>query len=417
MDDSLLERALRGAFGEEGTVATETEVQIVMAATAIGVAGTFVVSPIVSDLTGPLGVSEAEAGQLVTAFVAPSILLVPVMGMLADRVGRKPVLVAGLVVFGLGGGAISLVADYAAVLGLRVVQGIGYAAIIPVGVTMIGDLYESSREATAQGLRIVSIQAIGLLSPPLAGLLVLGSWRYPFLLYFAALGVAGWAWVALPTVQPGGGESLRRYAANLASSVRQPVIAAVMLSLAVRFVLTTGFITFVSVLLARAVGASAFTAGLVVSAFSLISLVGSAQAGRITASWNSLLVLFGGFLVGGVGMAAMGLGSSYPAVLLGMALLAVGGGVTAPIQKSLVTQLVDPSFRGGAVSSAVIFQSIGQTAAPLLMGLLLQYYSVGVAFVVFGVAGGVLGTLLAAGAYAVSAELGALGASPEAGDD
>lgn len=416
MADTLLERALRGAFGEEGTVARETEVQIVMAATAIGVAGTFVVSPIVSDLTGPLGVSEAAAGQLVTAFVAPSILLVPAMGLLADRVGRKPTLVAGLVVFGLGGGAVALVSDYAAVLALRVVQGVGYAAIIPVGVTMIGDLYESSREATAQGLRIASIQAVGLLSPPLAGLLVVISWRYPFLLYLFALAVAVWAWVALPTVQPAGGDSLRRYAADLASSLREPVLGAVMLSLAVRFVLTTGFITYVSVLLARTVGASAFTAGVVVSGFSLISLVGSAQAGRITAAWDPLLVLLAGFVVGGVGMATMGLGGSYPVVLAGMALLAAGGGSIAPIQKSLVTQLVDPSFRGGAVSSAVIFQSIGQTAAPLLMGLLLQAYAVGTVFVAFGLVGGLLGTFLAVVAYGASADRGAFGAGADPGD-
>lgn len=413
MDDSLLERLLRRAFGEEGTVATETEVQIVMVATAIGVGGTYVVSPIVSDLTGPLGVSEAEAGQLITAFVAPSILLVPAMGLLADRVGRKPVLVAGLIVFGLCGGAIGLVSEYLTVLGLRVMQGVGYAAIIPVGVTMIGDLYEASREATAQGLRIVSIQLIGLLSPPLAGLLVVGSWRYPFLLYFVALGVAGWAWVALPTVDPKGGESLRRYAVDLAASIRRPVIAAVMLLFAVRFVLTTAFITFVSVLLARTTGASAFTAGVVVSAFSLISLVGSAQAGRITASWNSLLALVGGFVLGGVGMAAIGVSGSLLAVLFGTALLGVGAGITGPIQKSLVTQLADPSLRGGAVSSAVIFQSVGQTAAPLLMGLVIQYYSVGVAFVAFGVVGGLLGTALAAAAYLVSADRGALGTTAD----
>jgi MFS family permease len=415
MSGSLLDRLLRGAFGEEGTVAKEAELQVVMAATALGVAGTFVVSPIVSDLTGPLAVSEAQAGQLITAFIAPSILLVPAMGMLADRVGRKPTLVAGLVVFGLGGGAIALVTDYAVVLALRVVQGVGYAAIIPVGVTMLGDLYEASREATAQGFRIVGIQAVGLLSPPLAGLLVVASWRSPFLLYFLALVVAGWAWLALPAVQPGGGEPLRRYVTDLVASIRRPVIAAVMLLLAVRFVLTTGFITYVSVLLARQVGASAFTAGLVVSAFSLVSLVGSAQAGRVTAAWNSLLVLAAGFLVGGAGMAVMGLTASLPVILGGMVLLGMGGGVTAPVQKSLVTQLVDPSFRGGAVSAALVLQSVGQTAAPQRMGLLLQRYAVGPTFVAFGVTGGLLGTLLAAGAYVANAEVGTIG-GPATGD-
>lgn len=404
-----IERVLRWVFGEEGEVLKETEMQIVMAATAIGVAGTFVVSPIISDLTGPLDATEAQVGQIITAFVAPSILLVPVMGMLADRVGRKPILTAGLAVFGLGGGTIGIVGEYTVVLGLRVLQGIGYAAIIPVGVTMIGDLYESSREATAQGGRIVSIQIVGLVSPPLAGLLVLGSWRYPFLLYFLAIGVAAWAWIALPTVQPSGGVPVRRYVADLASMLRDPMFASVMSTFAVRFVLTTSFITYISVLLVEAVGASAFAAGIVVSAYSFVSLVGSTQAGRVIDAWNSFLVLIAGFVVAGLGMVVIGIASSYVAVAVGMTLLGVGGGITAPVQKSLITQLVDPSLRGGAVSSASIFQSVGQTAAPLLMGLLLGYYSVGTTFAVFGVLGGLLGISFAVVAYVVDADAGALG--------
>lgn len=416
MDESPLERALRWAFGDEGSVARDTELQIVVLATAIGVAGTYIVSPIVSDLTGPLAATEAEAGQLITAFIAPSLLLVPVMGMLADRAGRKPVLIAGLLVFGLAGGAIGFVADFTAALTLRVVQGIGYAAIIPVGVTMLGDYYTASREATAQGLRTVGIQLIGLVSPPLAGLLIIGSWRYPFLLYFAAVGVAAWAWLGLPTVDPHGGESLRTYAVNLGTSLKRPVIAAVMLTLAVRFLLTTGFITFVSVLLAHTVDASAFTAGLVVSAFALVSLVGSAQAGRVAATWNTLLVLVVGFLIAGIGMVVMGIGATYTGLLFGMVLLAIGAGVTGPIQKSLVTQLVDPAFRGGAVSSAVIFQSLGQTLAPLLMGIALQYTTVGTTFVAFGIAGGILGVFFAGTAWAVRRQAGALSRATDASD-
>lgn len=416
MPPTPLERSLQWAFGDEGAVARDTELQIVILATAIGVAGTYIVSPIVSDLTGPLSVTEAQAGQLITAFIAPSLLLVPLMGMLADRIGRKPVLVAGLLVFGVGGGAIGLAADYPTAIVLRVIQGIGYAAIIPVGVTMLGDYYTASREATAQGLRTVGIQLIGLVSPPLAGLLVIGSWRYPFLLYFTAVGVAGWAWIGLPTVEPGGGESLQRYASNLIASIKRPVIAAVMLTLAVRFLLTTGFITFVSVLLAHTLDSSAFTAGLVVSAFALVSLVGSAQAGRVAATWNTLLVLVVGFLIAGIGMALMGLVGSFAGIILGMALLAIGAGVTGPIQKSLVTQLVDPAFRGGAVSSAVIFQSLGQTLAPLLMGVALQYTSINATFVAFGLIGGLLGIGLAGSAWAVSAQAGALARSVDPSD-
>jgi MFS family permease len=163
-------------FGIEGMVIFQREMQIVLAMTAIGVSGIFIVSPIVSHLSGPFSISIAQAGQLVTAFVAPSIVLVPVMGVLADRVGRKPVIVAGLIIFGIAGVSVSLTTSFPLVLGLRAIQGIGYAAIIPIGTALLGDLYTQSREATAQGLRVSSIQLTNIISPPLAGALVFLSW-------------------------------------------------------------------------------------------------------------------------------------------------------------------------------------------------------------------------------------------------
>lgn len=413
MADSLGRAVARWLFGEDGSVAMDVELHLVMIATSTAVAGIFVVSPIVSELAGPFGVSEAQIGQLITVFTAPSILLVPVMGVLADRIGRKRVLVAGLLLFGAAGTAIGLTPSFRVALGLRVVQGIGYAAVMPITVAILGDLYEGGREATAQGLRVASIQGMSLVSPPIAGVIVLASWRYPFLLYLLAIVVAVWVWVTLPEIVPGDVIEIRSYIRDLFSSLQRPVMVLVMLSFTVRFLLTFVFFAFVSVLLARVFGASSVTSGLVVSAFGLVSMVSSTQAGRLTASWNPHLVMAGSFAVTGIGLALLGAGSTYPLLVVGVTLFGLGSGVTAPVQKSLVTQLVSASHRAGAVSSAVIFQSIGQTAGPLLMGLFLQRSSVIDAFVVFGVGGGAVGVLLMGLAYIVAGRSGGFSATAD----
>lgn len=59
-----------------------------------GAMGIVLVSPIPEALTGPFGVGEVGAGLMITAFVAPAIVAVPVVGVLADRRGRRPVLAA-----------------------------------------------------------------------------------------------------------------------------------------------------------------------------------------------------------------------------------------------------------------------------------------------------------------------------------
>ena len=401
MSAPVAERTLQWVFGDEGDVATDPPMQLVMAATATSVAGVFVVTPIVSQLAGPFGVSEAAVGQLITAFTAPSILLTPVMGVLADRLGRKPVLFAGLALFGLAGAAVAFTTSFPVALGLRVLQGTGYAAAMPVGVAILGDLYAGGRETTAQGLRVAGIQAMVLVSPPLAGALAIGSWRYPFFLFLLAIGVAVWAWRTLPDTTRESAEtpSLRSYGADFAALVRRPVMAVVLFTFALRFFLTFAFFGYVSVLLTREFGSSALVVGLLVSTYGLISLVAATQAGRLITTRDGLLLMLVGFVVGGAGMVAIGLAPSLPSAVLGVVLLSLGTGVISPIQKSLVTQRSPPTLRAGAVSAALILQSIGQTAGPFFIGVTGGQISIAAAFTVAGVVGVVLGVLTLVPAY------------------
>jgi predicted MFS family arabinose efflux permease len=403
MGDSYSKRTVRWLFGTEGAVALDPAMQVVMAMTALGVSGIFVLSPIVTQLSGPFGVSEAQVGQLITAFVAPSVLLVPVMGVLADRIGRKYVIVGGLIVLGVAGTAVGLTSSFRTALVLRAIQGVGYAAVIPIGAVLIGDLYEESREATAQGLRVASIQTANLVSPPLAGALVLVSWRFPFFLYALALVVAVVAWRTLPTVEPEDAVGLGQYVRNLLSLISEPVLAMVMLSFMIRFLLTFSFFAYVSVLLSRTIDASAVVTGVLVSLFAVVSLASAAQAGRLAASWSMFLVTLVGILLSGTGMVVMGLFPVAPALVAGIVLSGVGAGIAGPIQKSLVTQLAPTSLRAGALSSAVIFQSIGSTGGPLLMGIALGSFAVTTTFAVFGFVGAVAGSVVLGIAYVKAA--------------
>jgi predicted MFS family arabinose efflux permease len=380
-------------LGEEGDVAHESQMQIVMISTGIAYAGVFLISPIVSTLAGTFQVSHARVGDLVTAFAAPSIVLVPLAGMLADRIGRRTVLVGGLVLFGLGGTAIAFTSSFQVVIALRVLQGVGYAAINPVGVALLGDLYSGGREATAQGLRVVGIQVINLGAPLLAGVLVLVAWQYPFLFYGISFFVAAWAWRSLPTVVPAEQTTVRDYAANLVTSLRDPAMALVLASFLLRFSLVFAFFTYISVLLQESTGGTAVASGSVVTLYGLVALVGSSQGGRLTTVFDPFEVLVAGFLVGGVGFGLLGSDRSFPVLIVGVLVFSAGYSVVGPIQKSLVTQFSPPSIRAGAVSSAVVVQSIGQTVGPLAMGVSLQAVSVARAFLVFGVGGSLLGAL------------------------
>ena len=196
--EKTLESWLELIFGKGGTVFLDKEMQVVMLAAAVGMAGVYIVSPIAADVTLVFEMPLVRAGELITAYTAPSIILVPLMGMLSDRIGRRQVIVFGFIVFGVAGGAIGLVNEFSTVLILRVIQGMGFAALMPVSVAMIGDYYADIQEATAQGVRIVGMQSVALVAPLVASGLLIASWRAPFVLYFVAIFAALWTWRILP---------------------------------------------------------------------------------------------------------------------------------------------------------------------------------------------------------------------------
>jgi MFS family permease len=139
------------------------------------------VSPVLDSLIEPFGTSAADIGLIISFWTAPGVVVIPVAGVLADRYGRKPVLVASLVAFGFGGTGIAFTTDFRVVLALRFLQGTGYGGLVPVITTSIGDMYDGSREVTGQGLRLTVNGASGTVFPLLAGVLVVVAWQYPFL--------------------------------------------------------------------------------------------------------------------------------------------------------------------------------------------------------------------------------------------
>ena len=152
--------------------------------------GTTMISPVLESLILPLSTTPAAIGLLVTAFFAPLMLLSPLAGGLTDIYGRKPILVIGLLTFGISGISMAFSNTFLLTLFLRLLQGIGGACILPVIVASLGDLYTGPASATAQGLRSTIHGFSGALFPIFSGFLVLIAWNYPFFLYAIPIPIA-----------------------------------------------------------------------------------------------------------------------------------------------------------------------------------------------------------------------------------
>src|SRR5271165_2298561 len=134
--------------------------------------------PSVGLVQADFGASQAEAASAIAVFLAGFSTAPLAVGPLADRFGRKPVMLAGLALFTLAAIGCALAPSIAVLIVSRIVQGAGAGAVAILPRAIIRDRFEG-REARLQ-LAAVSIvfSVAPLIGPTIgAGLLAIGPWR------------------------------------------------------------------------------------------------------------------------------------------------------------------------------------------------------------------------------------------------
>lgn len=368
----LTRSTILGGAGDR--VLQDVEFRLLLLANIIAVLGTTLLSPVLSSLIHPLNASAANIGLVMSVFTAPGIVMIPVTGYAADRYGRKPVITGGLLLFGAAGLAISFVNTFHEVLFLRLFQGMGYAGIVPIVIAAIGDLYVAEEETAAQGLRFMTSGLSMTIFPPLAAVLVVIGWRYPFLLYALAIPIAivihfFFTEPDLSAPVGDGGITTGGLKPVLAVAFK-PALFSIFIARGLAAVVLIGFITYNSIIVVDIIGRSVGETGIVVGANSIAFALTASQVGRVT-EWLStryVPLLIGTFCLG-LGFSIVGIAPTLPVVFIGTLLLGVGVGLTQALYRSIVTATAPDAVRGGVVSVAETIGRIATSLTPIVMGL------------------------------------------------
>lgn len=118
---------------------------------------------------------------VISAYLLTSTTTVPIYGKLADMYGRKPVFMIGSGLFILGSALCGLAWNMPSLIGFRAVQGIGAGAVIPISLTIIGDLFDLEERARMQGV-FGAVWGISSVVGPLVGgaIVQFADWRWVF---------------------------------------------------------------------------------------------------------------------------------------------------------------------------------------------------------------------------------------------
>jgi predicted MFS family arabinose efflux permease len=401
--------SLTAMFGL-GEMSTERgrALSIVYAASISLMMGVNFIQPALPALTTEFAVSDSALSLVMTVFTAPAIVLSPIFGVVADFHGRRLLLAGGLIAFGIFGTAMAFAPSFGWLLTFRALQGIGFSAVIPLTIVLIGDLLEGDQEIGGQGLKVFLDRIGYLIFPPLGGVLAAIAWFWPFVFYVITIpvGLAALAWMPETKAKTNG--RTVAYLGDMLRLTRQPRLMIAFSAGFLRFFLDYGFLTYLPLFLVRTHGVSTATAGLLYIFFSAGAMITASQAGRIARGRDKAHVLFIAFAVSGAAVAIVPFAAAASWVGWTLFFYGLANGVISPMQKSLLTQNAPAELRGGIVSFDRLIQQVSKTTSTSVVGVLLMTAELSTVFWFLGVLSfisvALMGCLLPRGRPVVSAQ-------------
>jgi len=342
-----------------------------------------IIVPAFPKMVEALGATEQSIGLLLTLLTLPSFLLGPLAGIMADRLGRKKVLVTSLLVFGIFGGGCAFAPDFNTLLILRVLQGIGAAPIFGVGGAIIGDLFSGQKRASAMGFSTTIMYVGYIFYPLIGGALANFAWNYPFLPFLIAIPVGLIALVFLDCPEPQSQQSLKIYLRDALHYLKSLKVLWLFSTTVITYILLYGaYLTYFSLLLGGRFHASPLTIGLLISVLGVITAISSSQVGRLNKRFSVVSLIIGSFVVYAVAMAIIPVVPNLWLFLLPTILFGVAHGLNLPSQRIIAASVAPLEYRAGFMSIQGTMIYLGMTIGPPIMGLAFALTSLNVIFLI-----------------------------------
>jgi len=324
-----------------------------------------------------IGGTEFDIGLNVAAFAVAAVLARPILGRLANRFGRRVIIVAGTLMAASSGFGMSQVESLLPLLGLRALTGIGEAAVFVGAATLIADL--SPRDRRAEGASYFSVAIFtGLGLGPVFGEWLLDDTRFErtfiaaalFALLAGCIGLFAPARVVSPDTQTGRGvehdddpdrQGLRKYVHPAA------VLPGTVLALGVGGLTT--FFLFVPQY-SRDLGLSSSSGLFLVYALVsvLIRIFGATLPERLGPRRMVTIAL----VAFAIGLLAVATIDEVWVLWFAALLIGVGAAFNYPSLNALTVNRVGDRDRAVAISSFTMFFEIGSAVSGITVGQLAE---------------------------------------------
>ncbi len=352
---------------------------LIMVSTALVMAGQGAMAPVLPLFAKSLGAGVAGVGVTLSVFgLARALLNVP-FGALADRRGRRTLLVNGPLVSALGMLGSGFAGDLIELALWRFVAGAGSAMYMTGAQIYLADIAGPENRARVIGANQGALLFGVSVGPGIGGLIAeLLGLRAPFFAVAVAAAMAAfYAWLRLPETAPppqGSPEEAAGAAGQRGSRPGRELLrsrdflAVSGVTFAVFVTRAGGRLTLMPLLAAAQFGYSAGTLGVIFTAMSLVNLAGIAPAAQVADRFGRKRAIVPSTAGVAIALLMMAGAQSHAIFLASAALLAVASSIAGPAPAAYAADIAPPELRGIAMGLYRTAGDIGFLLGPVLLG-------------------------------------------------
>ncbi len=329
-----------------------------------------------------LGATSFEMGLAMSMFAMSQIFASSIWGSLSDRIGRKPVLIVGVVGYGLISALLPFSPNVAVLLVLRFFGGIMTSAVMPSSMALLSENTILEHRPRIIGY-MGSINSIGfILGPPVGSFLGLFGIHVPFVSVGLLAIVNG---LLAMRLLPGRGKGIEEYiprpkfqpniVKRLKLSFLNKSIAPLLLGSFVLALVDSSISVTIAFFITGPLHSTQMMTGfafMVNAAFSAI--VQSTLFARVFHRFGDVLTILIGFSFSTVGYLLLGSSSYIAMAFAGLAILSLGRGFAFPAVSSGISLRSPMELLGSTFGAQSTVSSIARTIGPLIAGSLFLRY-------------------------------------------
>jgi DHA1 family multidrug resistance protein-like MFS transporter len=339
-----------------------------------------VVMPIIPFYMEYFGAGGTELGLLVASYAVMRLIFGPIWGSLSDRVGRKPILMIGVLGYGITMVGFGLATQLWMMFLARILAGVLSSATAPTTMAYISDSTSEEDRGGGMGLLGAAGGLGAIFGPAVGGLLAERSLSFPF---FVAAGMSFLALFLIVLLLP---ESLpqsdrsSRIADQPVFDLRawwQALFSPIGSLLVLTFLVTGGLMIFYGILGLYALerfGYGTSEVGVIFTVLGLVSAIGQGLlVGPLTKRFGDPVVIKVGFLLSAVSLLTVMLADQYVLLLVTIAFFSLANALLIPSITSLTSKRATLS-QGVTMGLSNSFVSLGRIFGPTLGGLVFDLH-------------------------------------------